>query len=272
MTLLKTKAQRRLYWKTIDRLQGNSIKRFAGLVTAQLRADKDAAAKEVAAAQPQFMGQAATSAIAGQTDDWVVLYNRIYILNFEIFGARVVAQFEKSDFKNIDEATRQRWALLAQEYVRNTAGQRIPNLLSNSDAALQRTIAAGIEEGAGPAVIARNIRALDPNFTRPRAIRISRTEVIAASNLGSIEGAREVDPRMEKEWLATQEPGVTRNNHLATDGQRQKLDDPFIIANSGARVMFPGDTSLGAPASETVNERCTLAYIPNPVNRIEGSG
>ncbi len=269
MTLLKTKAQRRLYWKTIDRLQGNSVKRFAGLVTAQLRADKDAAAKAVAAAQPQFMGQAATSAIAGQTDDWVTLYNRIYITNFEIFGARVVAQFEKSDFKNIDEAVRQRWALLAQAYVRNTAGQRIPGLLSNSDAALQRTIAAGIEEGKGSDAIARDIRALETFFNVSRSLRISRTEVIAASNLGSIEGAREVDPRMIKEWLSTPD-SRTRETHVAADGQKRRLDDPFDVG--GSQLMFPGDTSLGAPLSETVNERCTLAYIPNPVNRIEGSG
>lgn len=49
----------------------------------------------------------------------------------------------------------------------------------------------------------------------------------------------------------------TRDTHAAMDGQRQKQGDPFR-SPSGAMLMFPGDTSLGAGAAEIINCRCML--------------
>ena len=46
----------------------------------------------------------------------------------------------------------------------------------------------------------------------------------------------------------------TRETHAAADGQVVGQGEAFNVG--GALLMFPGDTSLGAPAGETINCRC----------------
>jgi len=123
-TLLKTKTQRRLFWKTIDRLQANSINRVAALVFAQLQRDKKAVAKSVAGSLPQNADQAATVAIGNQDEEWLSLYKRIYRLNVELFGAKTVAQFQKAAIDLIPQETRDRWGQLSDEYVLHCSWHR----------------------------------------------------------------------------------------------------------------------------------------------------
>lgn len=90
-----------------------------------------------------------------------------------------------------------------------------------------------------------------------RATRIARTEVISASNLGSIEGARATGLPLNKTWLAT--PGNrTRDTHATADGQTVSMDELFDVG--GSLLDFPGDWSNNADVSETVNCRCTVTY------------
>ena len=50
-----------------------------------------------------------------------------------------------------------------------------------------------------------------------------------------------------------------RHNHRLLDGDTVGLTEPFR-SPSGAMLMFPGDSSLGAPASETIGCRCDVNY------------
>ncbi len=52
----------------------------------------------------------------------------------------------------------------------------------------------------------------------------------------------------------------TRHTHLELESRYKRiggipLDEPFV-SSSGARMLYPGDTSLGAGADEIVNCRC----------------
>lgn len=49
-----------------------------------------------------------------------------------------------------------------------------------------------------------------------------------------------------------------RPTHKAANGQRVPLDMPFTVG--GYEMMFPNDSSLGAPAGEVVNCRCVLEF------------
>jgi hypothetical protein len=51
----------------------------------------------------------------------------------------------------------------------------------------------------------------------------------------------------------------TRDTHQEMNGQNRKFGTPFV-SPSGARLMYPGDTSLGAGPEEIVNCRCTKIF------------
>lgn len=93
--------------------------------------------------------------------------------------------------------------------------------------------------------------------TAGRARTIARTEIISASNAGSLAQVHLVaGDTDQKEWLATMD-SRTREDHVHADGQRVDLHQPFTVG--GWTLQYPGDPA--GPASETVNCRCTLAYV-----------
>lgn len=77
---------------------------------------------------------------------------------------------------------------------------------------------------------------------------VARTQVIEASNFGSIATARASGLAMQKEWIATPDPR-TRPTHIAADGQRVPLEEPFIVG--GYSADFPAAPSL--PPAERYN-------------------
>lgn len=67
--------------------------------------------------------------------------------------------------------------------------------------------------------------------------------------------------RVRKTWITLADSRV-RESHRAVNGRSVLLNEPFIVG--GARLMFPGDTSLGAPIREIINCRCSALYILEP--------
>lgn len=61
-----------------------------------------------------------------------------------------------------------------------------------------------------------------------------------------------------KEWH-TRGDAEVRTAHRAADLQRRDFDEPFEVANES--LNFPGDTSLGASAGNTINCRCSAIYL-----------
>lgn len=101
-----------------------------------------------------------------------------------------------------------------------------------------------------------------------RGDTIARTEMIAALNRSEWEAVMQaVDLGALKKsdtrrvWDSTGPDGRTRLTHLMMEGQTVEIDEPFIFPSvmlgvPGGKAMFPGDTSLGAPARETIQCRC----------------
>jgi uncharacterized protein with gpF-like domain len=61
-----------------------------------------------------------------------------------------------------------------------------------------------------------------------------------------------------KEWVAILD-NVTRDAHAVADGQVQPFDQPYIVMNE--KLMFPGDTSLGASMANIANCRCSSVPV-----------
>lgn len=110
----------------------------------------------------------------------------------------------------------------------------------------------------------------EARMPRYRRELIARTEVLRASNAGSYHLFRAWGAPM-KEWLATAD-ARTRETHLGAWAKYSEggeigpipIDEPFIVG--GYRMMFPGDTSLGAGLNEVCNCRCTVLPYGEFVN------
>jgi len=116
--------------------------------------------------------------------------------------------------------------------------------------------------------IGRMVSRYREKYERYRASVIARTESHTAVNaarqealLQSVEQSG-IDPAtVKREWRATRDKR-TRDSHNEETGTKVGLQEPFVI--NGARLLHPGDRSLGAPAKETINCRCVT------VTRFEG--
>jgi len=148
---------------------------------------------------------------------------------------------------------------------------------------LHKLITQALEEGWSIPQLSKQLelvfdRYLDPEFTldgrgltneekawfeerSPRFRRdlISRTETIRASNSGTVQIFSQFNIAL-KEWLATPD-SRTRDSHIsgATNGQIRAIDEPFNV--NGSELMYPGDASMGAPASEWAQCRCTILPV-----------
>jgi Phage Mu protein F like protein len=118
-------------------------------------------------------------------------------------------------------------------------------------------------EPLGARRIARMVEQYRNRYLAYRAETIARTETLRVANEARSEALTQVLGQVDlpadavtRTWRATRDDR-TRDTHAAMDGQVQQGSAPFV-SPSGARLMFPGDVSLGAPASEIVN--CLLGY------------
>ena len=90
-----------------------------------------------------------------------------------------------------------------------------------------------------------------------RASTIARTEGLALSQFGQDLAVSQTGLTLEKEWVA-QRDGVVRDSHRLADGQRVQKNGFFNVG--GYNMLYPADSSGGAPAGEIINCRCSLIY------------
>jgi len=112
-----------------------------------------------------------------------------------------------------------------------------------------------IEEGLSIPNAAKELTKRFDFISRARATMIARTEIISASNAGSLAGAESTGLPVQKIWLTARDKSV-RDSHIITDGQKRNLKENFNV--NGSPAMQPGDPKL--PAGERVNCRCTIIY------------
>lgn len=107
-----------------------------------------------------------------------------------------------------------------------------------------------------------------------RAETIARTESTRAHGEAALEAGRQMQGDVEAAddeivfvWSATKD-GRTRDSHLHLDGQRRtkaELDAGKLFNGLHGDLRYPGDPN--APASETINCRCSLLTELKPAKR-----
>ena len=120
---------------------------------------------------------------------------------------------------------------------------------------IRKLTAEAIEQGYSIDELARYI---DDNLwdewkivSKYSAERIARTEIIAASNYGSDQGARSTGLPLVKTWLTAMD-GRERDSHAALNNETVTINEKF---SNG--LMFPGDKTSGS-TEEIINCRCSV--------------
>jgi hypothetical protein len=106
-----------------------------------------------------------------------------------------------------------------------------------------------------------------------RAEVIARTESITALRAGRQEGIQQAIEQgainadsVVKIWDSTLD-SRTRPDHAAAHKQEVKGANGVFVLADGSRLLYPGDTSLGANAGQTINCRC---YAEHRVDWLRG--
>lgn len=155
------------------------------------------------------------------------------------------------------------------QYVQNMRGElaspeRMANYFTRTrrDRRFDATVRKAIADGRplAQADIDKIAGRYSDRLLQTRGENIARTEALKALNAGRDEGLQQLIDRGDitsdqvmQRWDDTGD-GRTRDSHRAADGQTVPRGQPFIVG--GYEMMYPGDTSRGAPASETINCRC----------------
>lgn len=133
------------------------------------------------------------------------------------------------------------------------------------DKRFDRIVQKAINDGKrlDSATVEKLVTRYKDNALRYRGETIARTEAIQALNRSEWEAHKQAvalgamrEQDVKRVWDSAGDSRV-RWSHKRLDGQSVGLDEPFI-SPSGARMMFPGDTSLGASGDETIMCRCRV--------------
>ncbi|WP_367358871.1 phage minor head protein, partial [Mesotoga sp.] len=156
------------------------------------------------------------------------------------------------------------WYDFMRNYVKNRLWKRIESVNQTSvDTAgkiINSTNEQAIAEGLGAyetaTIIKKKLIEEGIKYNQWRALRIARTEIMTAANVGSFEGAKATGEALEKHWIATYD-SRTRDTHKGIEAQNPKMmNEPFLVG--AYQMQHPGDPAGGA--EEVINCRCTIAY------------
>lgn len=153
------------------------------------------------------------------------------------------------------------WEDKILEYVKSNSGAKITDIIRTHHKDIERitriAVEKGIKEGQGMIKIARAIQDAAADLDLWKAMRIARTEVGAASNLGVLVGAEDLPGNKVKVWISTFDQRA-RPDHMAMDGVEVALNEKFTLP-SGNTLNFPCDSS-GEPG-DIINCRCGYEVV-----------
>ena len=189
----------------------------------------------------------------------------IYSLNRNYEAYTIEKAVGSCDFTLWDESTVRR--LLVEEpdlmpyYPQSRALKRGIDL-DYGKSQITKYVTSGIIRGLAPGKIANELMTSMTGMNRDSAVRAARTGVTAAQNAGRLDSyiaAEKMGIQIKRRWVCTKD-ARTRLDHGLADGQIVVgTKKPFIVG--GYKMMFPGDSSMGAPGHEIYNCRCTTRTV-----------
>jgi HK97 family phage portal protein len=210
--------------------------------------------------------QVVDQTIKQDKSNWESLMTGVYISVIEDFGQKSLNQVntikEVTKFNVFDEAIK--------AYIAKSVAEEVVRIEDTTKDKIKNIIAIGLAQGKRIGKFSLNLPIEDQvesisldigrlyleQFIPNRSETIARTEVISASNSGSLQGAKQSGLKLMKRWIATADDDI-RESHLNLLGSSAiGMDELFSVGSSYGQ--FPGDPNLSA--GERINCRCTIAY------------
>jgi hypothetical protein len=184
---------------------------------------------------------------------------------------RVGADFAKLTIKDLKRQSKKSmpdpieidfWEDYFIQYSKVKAAQKITWITNTTAKLYKETVARIIEEagieGLSVYNTAKRIQKEIGYQNQYRAERIARTEIVSASNAGTLAGGHNAGIPVLKEWLPIVDD-ASRPDHADMAGQPPiPMDDLFPV---GGGMSAPGDEAGGA--EHVINCRCALVIVPD---------
>lgn len=275
---LRTARAKGMHWKSTDRQRRRWAKTIAAQIAKRFRAERAAVMAAMGKAQnPDTALEYALEELKEQRAEWVKLLRAVYQVVGEPF-ARGVLKALKSQAVSVtgwdprvklylskaDDDLSDVWLREVQRWVEEHGAKRVQGISETTARKLRNELQAGIAGGESIGEMQQRVDTLYLEQIIPhRSESIARTEVLSASNLASQEAAKSTGLPLVKEWIATRDDRTRTEeqgpfDHLAADGQKVAMDEPYVVSHE--RLMYPGDSSLGASPGNTIQCRCTEGY------------
>ena len=195
------------------------------------------------------------------TDTWKIPGREFAKLTFNEYKKQISFQYRTKD--SFDDF----WSDEMQRYILNESGARIVSIGNNNREIilkiLRGSMAKSESEGLGVAEIAKrmieDLKREMRDMSRANAMRIARTEIVGASNKGSLLGAQSLGYNMRKTWIpkidrATRTFQNSQFDHAITE--TVSIDQPFV--KTGEPLMYPGD--INGSSGNVINCRCAQGF------------
>ena len=148
------------------------------------------------------------------------------------------------------------WAARLRRFISTEGAAAVRGITERTRAIVRDVLTESAAAGHGISTAAARLRARVAELAPARARAIARTELVSASNFGSLLGAQATGLNLDKRWLST--PGArTRLSHSNASGQTVAMDGFFTVGGEPCR--YPGDPRLSA--GERANCRCAITYV-----------
>jgi len=115
---------------------------------------------------------------------------------------------------------------------------------------------------------------LAPTFGQKRAKRISRTEILAATEQGQLEGWKSTGVVVRKEWITSRDADVRDTHQLNAhgepmDGYTVGIDDPYVLSGEFGMEYANAPRANTLSAGNRVNCRCQSVAVSDLFEGIE---
>jgi uncharacterized protein with gpF-like domain len=204
------------------------------------------------------------------SDELVKIFERMYKETVITFGNATYRVLKIEANQKADTfGFNSEWTRFVMQFLTTQGFALVADITKTTKDKLLSIVEKGLNDGLSIDEIVKLILSDEQiGYAAFRARRIVRTEIMRASNIGAMEGAKAHGFKVDKQWISARDLRTRRIprdefDHVALDGVVVDFDETFnSVGKEGQQVaaMQPGD--ITQPAGFTINCRCAVGFIP----------